>query len=118
MEFGHEVIFVVKYRFFIENKDVIAKRYRLFPSSTLTPGLSSFHPNYDGCPVPVAGMFFDTIEEAVINVNMKFPDVDIYVLKPDVTTKQRDWVSRMIYMNQSITETDFDDLLEKYRGRS
>lgn len=114
MEQGHEVIFIVKYRFFIENKDVIARRYRFIPSPSSPFGVSSFHPFYSGWPEDIAGMFFDTIEEAIINLNMRFPDVETYLLKPDVTVKMRDWISRMIYMNQAITENDFNDLMEKF----
>ena len=44
METIHEVIFVVKYQFFIEDKAVIAKRYQFVPSPTKAFRLPEFRP--------------------------------------------------------------------------
>ncbi len=118
METIHEVIFVVKYQFFIEDKAVIAKRYQFVPSPTKAFRLPEFRPVVKEWPYTDTEMFFDTVEEAIITLEMMFPEMEIYVLRPDISIGQRDWISRMVYTNQSITRFDFGDLMEKYRKTS
>ena len=115
MELGHEVIFVVKYQFFIEDKAVIAKRYEFVPSSSEAFRLPEFRPVVKEWPNTDTELFFDTVEEAIITLEMTFPEMEIYILRPDISIGQRDWISRMVYTNQAITRFDFGDLLEKYR---
>lgn len=49
---------------------------------------------------------------------MMFPETEIYTVKPEIKVGDKDWLLRTIRTNQSITELDFNDLMEKYRQRS
>jgi len=117
MDMWHEVVFIVNSPTqAVQPNDVLASKFIFIKGSASPLGQPCFRRVLPVGPWDEVYFLFGSFEEAIINMEMRFPGIDIYVPKTGTSRIERILFSKLIYSGRPITEIDFEQAMEKING--